>query len=86
MSRRCQRDLDATHGVAGIGEVMMPTLLLTNETIEARGLSPSELRQQRLSEAAQRALGSLLAGRGFVMMLPIYVRELPNGEGFLLSQ
>ena len=64
----------------------MPTLLLTNEMIEAHGLERDELRQQRLTEAAQRALGSVLASRGFVMTRPVYLRELPNEEGFLLSQ
>jgi hypothetical protein len=64
----------------------MPTLLLTNETVDALGVSRAELRQQELTAEARRVLATLLTGHGFDVTRAIYVRELANAEGFLLTQ
>jgi hypothetical protein len=64
----------------------MPTLILTNETVDALGVSRAELRQQELTADAKRALAALLTGRGFDVTRTIYVREMANAEGFLLTQ
>ena len=68
------------------GGESMPTLLLTNETVDALGVSRDELRQQELTADARRVLAALLTGHGFDVTRAIHVRELANAEGFLLTQ
>jgi hypothetical protein len=64
----------------------MPTLTLTLDTAAALGVSRDDLRQGVLPADAMRALEGLLASRGFHVKRSVYVTELAEGEGFLLTQ
>ena len=64
----------------------MPTLTLTQETIDALGIARVDIIQAVLPASAKRLREALLASRGFDVTRSVYVRELANGEGFLLTQ
>jgi hypothetical protein len=64
----------------------MPTLTLTRAVAALHGVAPSELQGSTLSAAAVRALTPLLESAGFDVTQDIHVRELPESQGFRLTQ
>ena len=67
-------------------DALVPTLTLTQETIKTLGIARADIVQAVLPANAKRLLEALLASRGFDVTRSVYVRELANGEGFLLTQ
>jgi hypothetical protein len=64
----------------------MATVKVPLELLNSLGISPYEMRPPELGTHTQRRLEALLASRGFNRTAPIRVTELPNGEGFLVTQ
>jgi hypothetical protein len=65
---------------------MAPTLTLTRAAVALDGLPPEALQGPVLPPVAVKALAAVLAARGFQLTSPIYVRELPDFQGFRLAQ
>jgi hypothetical protein len=65
---------------------MAPTLTLSPVTVALQGVAPEGLRGLALPPEAMNALAPLLTARGFELTRPIYVRELPDLQGFRLAQ
>jgi hypothetical protein len=65
----------------------MPTLTLTRDTATVLELSRGQLLlEPTLMPLPLRRLEAMLVTRGFDVTRAVYVRELANGEGFLLTQ
>jgi len=62
----------------------MPTITLRPETLSGLGVPAADLREPTLTGHVKRALGALLASRGFDLTRDIRVVELALG-GFLLT-
>jgi hypothetical protein len=65
---------------------MAPTLTLSRAAVILQGVSPTDLKGPALPPEAVHALAPLLTARGFELTRPIYVRELPESQGFRLAQ
>jgi hypothetical protein len=66
--------------------VGVPTLTLSRAVAALNGVSPSELEDSELSRAATHALKPLLESHGFDLAGAIHVHELPDFQGFRLTQ
>jgi hypothetical protein len=65
---------------------MAPTLTLSRAAVALCGLSPGELHGPELTEEEKCALKALLAPEAFDLTRTIQVDELPDHQGFHLSQ
>jgi hypothetical protein len=65
---------------------MAPTLTLSRAVLALHGLSPVALHDAQLNADAVRALKPWLEEYGFDLLRPIGVDELPEQQGFHLTQ
>jgi hypothetical protein len=61
---------------------MAPTVTLSRAAAVLHGVAPAALQGPALSAEAVQALAPILTARGFELTRPIYVRELPDSQGF----
>jgi hypothetical protein len=66
--------------------VGVPTLTLSRAVAALHGVSPSDLKGPELSTMAAQALHPLLESHGFDLTSAIHVHELPDFQGFRLTQ
>jgi hypothetical protein len=65
---------------------MAPKLTLSRAAVGMCGLSPTELHGPELTDEEKCALKSILAPESFDLTQPIRVDELPDHQGFHLTQ
>jgi hypothetical protein len=63
----------------------MPILTVTQETLEALGVSSADIQEPILTGHAKRSL-AMLASRGFDVASPIRVVVLATRDGVVLTQ
>ena len=64
----------------------MPTITLTLETLDAVGVSYSDLQESTLAPDVTRVLEGMLVSRGFDVTRAVHVIVLATGEGVVLAQ
>jgi hypothetical protein len=74
------------HGPLIDDESGMPTLTLSRATVALHGLSPAALQTPMLTAEVVRVLEPWLERHAFDLRLPISVHELPDTQGFRLTQ
>jgi hypothetical protein len=65
---------------------LMPILTVTQETLEALGVSSADIQEPILTGHAKRSLEAMLASRGFDVASPICVVVLATWDGVVLTQ
>jgi hypothetical protein len=65
---------------------MAPTVTVSRASLALLGVSPNALNRPDLTDDQKDALKSVLQPQGFDLTQPVQVRELPDLQGFHLTQ